>query len=176
MIGVTPSINDYKPVAFQQQPSNTSTWGKYSPSAVSESSESYDDNAIPTLEPSTAKSIEAAIAAYDFKSLDEQDPLEWLVEQAEPSILPESSLPVFPDLKSAADAEPSMQYHTLPYNSYPTATAEDDDDDVKAVSDASSTGTLHAADIAETFLENIADPNVTVQSLFLMPDSPPHNE
>ena len=74
---------------------------------------------------------------FDFKELGvHQDPLEWLVE-AEPSILPESSLPVFPDLTTTTN----MQHVVEETESH----------------------------VSEDILNSIVDPNVTVQSLFLLP-------
>lgn len=83
---------------------------------------------------------------YDFGAFG-QDPLEWLVD-AEPSILPESSLPVFPDL-STGDVDQQGELHV--------------------VEDATSEGSSDYVMIEESILSNIADPNISVQSLFLPP-------
>jgi hypothetical protein len=101
---------------------------------------------------STAKE-EAGEDIYDFQGFG-QDPLEWLID-AEPSILPESSLPMFPDLSSGGDDNNFGEGHVVEdYSSY------------------SSTDATEPSDIvSDDILNSIADPNVTVQSLFLLPDA-----
>jgi hypothetical protein len=87
---------------------------------------------------------------YDFKGLG-QDPLEWLLENAdEPCILPESSLPIFPDLNHQGDDDDDV--------------VDDDDDD-----QGTATSMLEQSVVNEAVLNTIADPTVSVQSLFLPP-------
>jgi hypothetical protein len=100
---------------------------------------------------STAK--EAGEDIYDFQDFG-QDPLEWLID-AEPSILPESSLPIFPDLSSSGGDDNNFG----------------DGHVVEDYSSHSSTDATEPSDIvSDDILNSIADPNVTVQSLFLLPD------
>ena len=77
-----------------------------------------------------------------------QDPLEWLMDAAEPSMLPESSLPIFPEL-SSSEPENSMDF--------PQALSTVSDDDTL---NNTTEGVVDAA------LNNMVDPSVTLQSLF----------
>jgi hypothetical protein len=87
---------------------------------------------------------------YDFKELGGQDPLEWLVD-VEPSILPESSLPMFPDL-SSQEIDACDHY------------SEGNIVSLDGTSQSSDSSLIH-----ESALINMVDPSVTVQSLLLLP-------
>jgi SHAQKYF class myb-like DNA-binding protein len=137
---------------YYQQPAETTTFQQEADDAQQAASNSDDEDAD---------------AFYDFKGLG-QDPLEWLVE-AEPSILPESSLPIFPDLSTTGENnndDTSQQQHQVsassslqPQQQQPeivensTSSSEDDDEDA----------------IVDAALNTMADPTLTVQSLFMLP-------
>lgn len=103
-------------------------------------------------------------AFYDFNKELGQDPLEWLVE-AEPSILPESSLPIFPDLSSSSTGESngdSCQHEVLSSLQQQQAP--------KLVENGSSSSEEDEDDaIVDAALSTMVDPTLTVQSLFLLP-------
>jgi hypothetical protein len=127
--------------------SSETSWSAFSPTGVAEANELYD-----VFHGYASK--EAADDGFDFTGL-AQDPLAWLVD-AEPSILPESSLPVFPDLSSGGDDGHFMETDQIEPHIVEDSTSHTSAGD-------------HSA-IDESILNSIADPNVTVQSLFLPPD------
>ena len=139
-----------------------------SPSGVAETPDQFDifDTIVPTGKGATPEEM------FDFKDLG-QDPLEWLIE-AEPSILPESSLPVFPDLSpstvppSTAQTQPVLEpnVHQMPIVDSAESSEEDDNHLVEDTHSSSSAESY----VNENILNSIVDPNVTVQSLFLMPE------
>ena len=92
---------------------------------------------------------------YDFRGFGE-DPLEWLIE-TEPSMLPESSLPIFPDLSSGDDGQGQYYLQANPPLNESLVGGTSSELEPSVVDDA--------------VLNNIVDPAVTVQSLFLLPNT-----
>jgi hypothetical protein len=93
--------------------------------------------------------VAAVVGATDFDLL-EEDPLEWLIEtDCSQQYLPESSLPLFPFLQDdkLILTEPEDQ-------------CKDDDDNALAKEPQTDM-------VQDALLNNMVDPNVTMQSLFL---------
>lgn len=143
--------------------SSDSGWSTFSPSAVTDTHDFFDP--FPQGNGLAVGEVTPEEQLYDFKDLG-QDPLEWLVD-AEPSFLPESSLPLFPDLSSNGGDDGHHHYQAPPPPETFGGEAAVVEDSSYSVSSASS---------YEIALNNIVDPNVTVQSLFLLPETPDDQE
>lgn len=123
-------------------------WNAFSPTAVVDTCE-LDSFCFPSA--SAGEDYKSEHNTYDFKELGGQDPLEWLVD-VEPSILPESSLPMFPDLST-------QEIDVCDHFSEGNIVSED------GSSQSSDSSLIH-----ESALNTIVDPSVTVQSLLLLPE------
>ena len=143
--------------SYVSNASSESSWScTISPSGVADVIDQLDGfHALPTHDPNKLTTADAGENVYDFKGLG-QDPLEWLVD-AEPSMLPESSLPMFPDLSSTTTTTDNDHVMLLPDENHHHAAVDEMLEATSVVNDA--------------VLNSIADPTVTVQSLFLLPET-----
>jgi hypothetical protein len=123
------------------------------PSTISKSSSSSgsDGENWSTISPNTVVQLVEMPASNGDDTMDEWDPLEWLIEtDGTQNYLPESSLPIFPfsDDKLIVpddDEEPSAEMREMDL-------------------------------VQDAILNNMVDPNVTMQSLFLPEDEMDENQ
>lgn len=122
-----------------------------------------------TLQEEATDDVQAASndadAFYDFG----QDPLEWLVD-AEPSILPESSLPIFPDLSSTGGNNDSSSQQQQQVSLLQQKQLQQQQPGIVENSTSSSSSSEDEEDaIVDAALNTMVDPTLTVQSLFMLP-------
>jgi hypothetical protein len=118
------------------------------PSTISKSSSSSgsDGENWSTISPNTVvQLVEMPASNGDDDAMDEWDPLEWLIEtDGTQNYLPESSLPIFPF---------------------------SDDKMIATDDEEESSAEMREMDmVQDAILNNMVDPNVTMQSLFLPED------